>query len=415
MKAVIIAIGDELISGKTVDTNSAYLADRLSLMGIDTEAHWTVGDDEEPIADALSAAARRADLVFVSGGLGPTQDDLTRQGLARAMGSELELEEGRLAEIEEFFRRRGREMIPENRVQAMIPVGATSLDNRMGTAPGIEAQIGDAKIFIMPGVPHEMRGMFESVITPRLIGSHRTILRRVVHTFGMGESDVGAQVRDLMSDRTGAVVVGTTVAAGMVSLRITVRTDGADVATELLSATCEEVRTRLGNLVVGEDDQTLPEVIGGLLRERQQTVATAESCTGGLIAQRLTEVAGASEYFLGSVVSYANSAKRDLLGVPPDVLESHGAVSAPVAEAMAQGARERTGADWAISATGIAGPGGGSEEKPVGLVYIGLSGPDGCAVHREVFPGTRAHIRLRTTLAGMNYLRLRLMEKPKDA
>ena len=407
MKAMVLAIGDELVGGRTVDTNSAYLSERLAARGIRTVAHVTVADDCSAIADAVADAARRADVVLITGGLGPTEDDLTRQGLADAMGVELVLNEACLAEIEAFFRQRGREMAPTNRIQAMLPAGAQPLDNRLGTAPGIAATLGGSSVFVMPGVPHEMREMFDTQIVSRLPDGAGAIVQHIVHTYGQGESAVGTTIHDLMR-RDANPTVGTTVASGVVSVRVTAHAESPERADAVARETVAEVRRRLGELVIGENDDTAASVVGAMLRQRGQTVATAESCTGGLIGEQITDIPGASEYFLGGAVCYANAAKRDVLGVDEHLLAEHGAVSEPVAEAMAAGCRERFDSDWAVATTGIAGPTGGTESKPVGLVYISLAGPDGTQVHRHVFSGTRKFIRLQAALAAINYLRLAL-------
>ena len=410
MKAVVIAVGNELIFGQTVDTNSAWLADQLARRGLETVRHVAVGDSTEAIAEAIRHAAARADVVLVSGGLGPTADDLTRQGLAQALGVELQLNEACLAELEAWFSGHGRQMIPANRIQAMFPAGAEPLPNRYGTAPGIAASIGGAQVFVMPGVPHEMRGMYHGVIAPRLGSGDQVILHHVVHTFGTGESDISHRIGDLMADRSGPVMLGTTVQAGMVSIRITVQAAETEQARRAASETAAALRSRLGALVVGEGDETMPSVVGRLLGRAGQTLATAESCTGGLVGQMITAVPGASDYYLGGVISYANQAKRRDLGVADELLAAAGAVSEPVARAMAEGCRERFASDWAVALTGIAGPAGGSDDKPVGLVYIALAGPHGSRVHRHVFPGDRRIIRLRAALSALNYVRLALLD-----
>ncbi|MCD6364274.1 MAG: competence/damage-inducible protein A [Planctomycetes bacterium] len=413
MKAVIVAIGDELICGKVVDTNSAYLARQLILRGIETDAHWTIGDDEQAVASVLLAAAERADLVFVTGGLGPTQDDLTRQGLARAMGCELVLDEECLAELEEFFARRGRKMIGANRIQAMIPAGAEPLHNVVGTAAGIAATLAGARVFVMPGVPHEMREMFENVIAARLPSSSVAIDQRILHTFGAGESDVGAKIADMMTRRDGDVVIGTLVSAGIVSVRVTVRAQTPPAARKLADLTAAELRRRLGQLVFGEGDCTLASAASELLRAGGYKLATAESCTGGMISAMITDTPGSSDFYVGSIVAYANEVKCDELGVSAAVLDDRGAVSEEVARAMAVGCRKKFHSDWAISVTGIAGPGGGSEDKPVGLVYIAVAGPAGCDAHKHIFPPHRQHVRLRSALAALNHLRLQLIQASK--
>lgn len=404
MKAVIIAVGDELISGATVDTNSAYLARRLAERGIAACRHVTVGDDERQIAAAVGAAAAEAGVVIVTGGIGPTPDDLCRAGLARAMGVKL-VEDARQAErIAAFFAARGREMKPSNRSQALVPAGAEAIDNDCGTAPGIAAQVGQAKVFILPGPPHETREMFETKIVPRLPAA-AALARKTIHTFGTGESDIGEALADLMA-RGRSPAVGTTAEAGVIAVRIVAGGKDETQARAAAVQTAEEVRRRLGDLVFGEDGDTLAVVAGRALRAAGQTLAVAESCTGGMVGEMVTAESGASEYFLGGIVSYANSAKMDLLGVPAELTQAEGAVSEAVAAAMAEGARARFGSDWALGITGVAGPTGGSAEKPVGLVYIAVASAADTAVHRHHFSGDRATIRRRAALTALNHLRL---------
>lgn len=418
MRAVILAVGDELVAGETIDTNSAYLARELAAVGIETVAHWTVADDQARLVAALRAAAEQADVVLVSGGLGPTPDDVTRQAVAEATGTDLKLDEAQLRRIEsrlqsrcngtgdlEFFRRRGREMVAANRIQAMIPAGAEALGNERGTAAGIAGRVGRARLFVVPGVPHEMRWMFQHRVRPRLPAGTGVILYRVLHTFGMGESDVAARISDLIW-RSGDVTVGTTVSAGLVSVRVTSRAATAEQAQRQAQQTTQALRARLGDLVVGEGEATPAGAVGEALAAAGQTVSVAESCTGGLVGEMITSVPGASGYFRGAVVAYDNAVKESLLGVPGDLLNEHGAVSGPVAAAMAEGCRRRFGTDWAVAITGIAGPTGGTESKPVGLVYVALASPAGTSVQRHVFPGDRPTIRRRAALAALNGLRL---------
>jgi len=408
MNAIIISVGSELATGQTVDTNSAFLARQLTSAGIRITAHRTVGDDRAQIAAAISQSADEADVVLITGGLGPTEDDLTREALADAMGVVMEFSEECLARIEGFFRKLGREMCPTNRRQAMVPKGAEPLANEAGTAPGLAAKLRGARIFAMPGVPHEMRWVYHNSIAGLLEGNAGSIVHRTLHTYGAGESDIGSMVSDLML-RDANPTVGTTVAAGMVTLRITSRGRDAAEANALAADTIAETRRRLGALVFATDDETMASVVGKLLRERGQTVATAESCTGGMVGQMITDVPSASDYFLGGVVAYSNRVKQDVLGVGEAVLTEHGAVSEPIAEAMAKGARKLLGSDWAISITGIAGPEGGTPEKPVGLVYVGLASAASTQVHRHVLGGTRQIVRMRAALAALNHLRLALM------
>jgi len=404
MNAAILAIGDELVSGASNDTNSAYLARELAARGIATRSVHVLRDDADAIHREISRASTEADLILITGGLGPTADDLTRHGLAKSMSAELVLDEVSLERIEAFFAKRGRTMRPGNRIQAMFPKGAEVLENDIGTAPGIAAVIGPARVFVLPGVPQEMRRMFERCVLPRLPGERGAIVQRVLRCFGAGESDVAARIEDLMA-RGAEPEVGITVSAGLISIRITAHGRDTSDADRRAEAAAGEIRRRVGHLVIGEGDATLASVVGAALRETGQTLSAAESCTGGLIGVMVTEAPGASEYFLGGLIAYANDVKREQLGVAQALLDEHGAVSRPVAVAMAQECRRRFGSDWALSVTGIAGPGGGTPEKPVGLVFIGLAGPSGTRVERHVFPGDREIIRRRSARAALDLLR----------
>ena len=408
MRAVIIAIGDELTSGRIVDTNSAYLGQQLGCFGIEVCEHRTVGDRRDEIASTIRAAAKSAQVILLTGGLGPTDDDVTRQALADATESELVIDPQCMADLETFFQQLGRKMADANRVQAMIPSGAEALHNSVGTAPGLAAKVGDAMVFAMPGVPHEMKQMFADQVGPRLPKGRGVILTKKIHTFAVGESNLSGVIGDLVAQPQD-ITIGTTVSEGLVTIGITAR--GADTSACLrrISPISAEIRRRLGNLVVSEDDETMASVVGNLLGRARQTLSTAESCTGGLVGKMITSVSGASEYYLGGIVAYSNEAKRDILGVSATILAEHGAVSEQTAAAMALACRRRHGSDWALSLTGIAGPAGGTPEKPVGLVYVGLCGPDGTEVHRHVFPGNRGRIRRRAALAALNHLRLSLL------
>lgn len=416
MQAAILSIGDELALGQTVDTNAAWLAARLMELGIDCRIHLTVPDDQAAIAEAFNLAAARASLVIATGGLGPTADDLTRQALADAMGVELTLDEPALAVIREFFTRRQRPMNDLNKLQAYHPRGSAMLHNPAGTAPGILGRLGGAMVYVFPGVPSEMMAMYDLHIRPALAAvSGRVILTRTLHTFGGPESEVGRLMGELM-DRRRNPRVGTTVARGIVSVRVRAEAAEREEAMRLMEETCGQVIERLGKLHFGADEATLPDAVGGLLHKAGLTVATAESCTGGLVAKMLTDIAGSSAWMKGGWVTYSNERKMADLGVAQEPLERFGAVSEPVAEAMARGALRRAGTDFALSLTGIAGPGGGSEAKPVGLVYIGLAeraaggAEPRVRVERAIFPGDRGQIRDRAAKTALNMLRIRLME-----
>ncbi len=412
MDAWILGVGTELALGQTVDTNSAWIAQRLAEAGIATQRHITVADEVEPIRDELARAAAAADIVIVTGGLGPTVDDLTRDALAAAMGVELKLHHHSLERIRDFFARRNIEMPEPNRVQAMIPVGATAIDNATGTAPGIRCKLARADIFILPGVPSEMKAMFAADVWPALVGrgGGGVILQTVLRTYGSPESELGAKIADLMA-RGRNPNVGTTASDAVIGVRINATGHDEPTARRLMEQDAADVRRRLGRIVFGEGDVTLQEAVAELLFKSHRTVATAESCTGGLVAKRLTDISGSSKYFLEGVVTYSNPAKHRLLGVPTELLDRHGAVSREVCESMASGCRRISNADYAVSVTGVAGPTGGTADKPVGLVYVGLASAKGCDVH-ELRLGdhlTREQIRDRTAKAALNMLRLALM------
>jgi nicotinamide-nucleotide amidase len=405
--AVVITVGSELVSGLVADTNSAYLSRRLAERGIITVRHESVDDRAEDIAAAIRRAAGEADVVIVAGGLGPTADDLTREGLALAMGCDLHLHAESWRQIEAFFRRRGYTMSPANRSQAMVPDGAEPLTNPVGTAPGIYAEMDGARILVVPGVPSEMRHLTDLHILPRLadLTGDGAVVFRSVHAFGLGESIVGEKLADLMA-RDGNPLVGTTVTGGVVTIRVTARGGHEAESAESAERTVEEIRRRLGPVVFGVDEQTLPSVVGSQLIRRGRTLSVAESCTGGLIGKLLTDAPGASGFFAGGVLSYANEVKQAILGVPRDLLDAMGAVSEPVAEMMARGTIERFTTTYALAVTGIAGPDGGTADKPVGLVYTALASPTGVKVQRNQFAGGRDMIRLRAALTALNMLRL---------
>jgi nicotinamide-nucleotide amidase len=410
MKAEIISIGSELTLGQTVDTNAAWLGQRLAAAGVACGRHVTVADDQRDIVAAITEAAGRAELVLVTGGLGPTPDDVTRESLAEAMGVELELHADSLVQIEEYFRQRGRSMHEANRRQAMIPRGARAIANTCGTAPGVHARWRGVEVYVLPGVPAEMRAMFEGAVAPGLPAGGGVILQHELQSFGMSEAEIGQRIADLMA-RGREPAVGTSAAELIITIRINAR--GADEASarRALEADAVVVRERLGQAVFGEGGETLQGAVGTLLKRLGGTVSTAESCTGGLIAKRLTDVPGSSAYLVQGFVTYSNEAKSRLLGVPPELIAAHGAVSAEVAEAMAGACRRLSGTDFALSATGIAGPAGGTAAKPVGLVYVGLADGERATV-RELRLGeslTREQVRDRTAKAALNLLRLRLL------
>jgi nicotinamide-nucleotide amidase len=410
VKAEILTVGDELLRGEILDSNKSLLSERLLSLDIETRWHASVGDDPADMTDAFRRAAGRSDVVLVSGGLGPTRDDLTMKVLAESFGLELVLHEPSLAVIREFFARFGREMALNNEKQAWFPAGAEVLPNPIGTAPGALLEVEDTLFFCMPGVPRELERMLDEQVLPRLAARRpggAVVRARLLRTFGMGESNLDDLLSDVATD--GDVVLGFRTSFPDNYLRPVARGASAEEAERKLARTCDAIRDRLGPLVYAEGETTLEAVVGDLLQRAGKTLAVAESCTGGLLAERISAVPGASEWFRGGVVAYANAAKSSLLGVPEAMLREHGAVSQPVACAMAEGARERFGADLGVATTGIAGPTGGSAEKPVGLVFVALARAGATEAQEFLFPFDRARHRMVTAQACLDWVRRTLL------
>ncbi len=411
-KAMIISIGNELVSGQTVDTNAAWIADRLRILGLVVDRHITVGDDVHEITSAISEAIDHAAVVIVTGGLGPTPDDLTREGISSALSAPLETHEQALAQLEAFFSRLGRSMPESNRRQALIPSGCDFIANDCGTAPGIVYFGQKTQLFALPGVPHEMKAMFDSEVETliKILGDCSTVLVGRLQTFGMSEATIGEMLADLMAqDRNPRV--GTSAQSGVIGIRIEATADEQVAAHALLQSDITEIRDRLGKAVFGDDAKSLEHVVATLLRSRSATIATAESCTGGLLAKYLTDVPGSSTYFSRGYIVYSGQAKVELLGVPLAVIEEHGSVSEEVAKAMALGCLTVSRADYAIGITGVAGPDGGTADKPVGLVYLAMADEKQVVVKKLLLGDhlTRSQIRDRSCKHAMNMLRLRLM------
>lgn len=410
MSAEILTIGDEVLRGEIVDSNKSFLSDRLLSLDIETRFHSSVRDDPEDMAEAFRRAAGRSEIVLVSGGLGPTRDDLTIEILARTFGRELVLHEPSLEAIRAFFERFGRTMAKSNEKQAWLPAGAEALANPVGTAPGTLLREGGTSFFCLPGVPRELHQMMNEQVLPRLATARpgaRVVRSRFLRTFGLGESNLEELLGDVAKD--GDVVLGFRTAFPDNHLRPLTRADTAEAADAKLEKVVATLRERLGVMIYGEGDETLEEVVGAMLAQAGRTLTVAESCTGGLLAERITRVAGSSAYFLGGVVSYANAAKTALLGVPEDVLAQHGAVSEPVACAMAAGVRARLGADIGVATTGIAGPDGGSPDKPVGTIWIAVADAERTRAERFVFPFDRERNRQVTAHVALDWIRRSLL------
>ena len=410
MSAEVLTIGDELLRGEIVDSNKSYLSDRLLSLDIETRFHASVRDDPEDMAEAFRRARERSEIVLVSGGLGPTRDDLTIEVLARTFGHKLVLHEPSLAAMRAFFARFGRSMAKINEKQAWFPEGAEVLPNPIGTAPGTMLREGGTLFFCMPGVPRELYLMMDEQVLPRIAAARRggpVVRSRLLRTFGLGESNLDELLADVATD--GPVVLGFRTAFPDNYLRPLARGATAEEADARLARVVETIRARLGAMVYAEGEQTLEDVVGVRLRNAGRTLAVAESCTGGLLAERITSVPGASDYFLGGVVVYANEAKVRLLDVPEGLLAEHGAVSEAVARAMATGVRERFGADFGVATTGISGPGGGTPEKPVGTVWIAVATEESTHAESFLFPFERERHREVTCQVALDWIRRALL------
>ncbi len=411
MRCEVVAVGTELLLGQVVDTNSSWMGERLAVAGIDSHFQTKVGDNLARIVLAIRTALARSDAVIVCGGLGPTQDDITREAIAEVMNVQLVRDEAIVERIRAMFSSRGREMAENNARQADVPEGASVIEQVRGTAPGLICPIGHKVVYAVPGVPHEMREMVERAIVPDLqvrAGTTATILSRTLCTWGLAESSLAEQLAPRL-EALDQMENGPTIAflaSGIegIKVRITVKSADAESAKALLSAEDSEVRALLGEIVFGADDETMEDAVGNLLRTRGLTVGIAESLTGGLVGSRLTNAVGASDWFRGSIVAYSSEVKFDLLDVPEGPV-----VSAAAAEKMAEGARKTLGADIGLAVTGVAGP-AEQDGQPVGTVFFGLAMGDDPAEAAEVhLPGDRELIRHFAAISLMDFLRRRLL------
>ena len=408
IQASIVSVGNEILSGRTVDTNAAHLSTELLTIGIPVVSTYVVRDEIDAIVRGLELASSDADVVLTTGGLGPTDDDLTRQAFAKFLGVELELRDELLERIEKFFAGRGYRMSEKNKIQAYVPKGAKALAN-IGTAPGIMAESKGKLFFALPGVPMEMEQMFAESVLPELkrLASGQAIVVKKLKCFGAGESTI-AEMLGTMMQRGRNPLINCTASSGIITLHIIATAKDIETAEQMALKDEKFLRDKLGELVYGTEEQSLAEVVGEKLARQGKTLAVAESCTGGLLAKLLTDIPGSSKYFTYGWITYSNQAKSSELGVDAGLIEEHGAVSEQVARAMAKGARNRAGTDYAISITGIAGPAGGTEQKPVGLVYIGVDSNNGCFIRQFFLSGNRRFIRLRAAQTALNLLRLEL-------
>ena len=430
MQLELLSVGTELLLGEIVDTNAAYLADKLSELGINVYHKTTVGDNTERLAAALRISLARADAILATGGLGPTDDDITAAAIAQVAGLDLVEDEptadsirsfaskASFARTASFARHRGRSLLDSLLKQAWVPKGAEVVPNPVGTAPGfiwrgeLPFTDGSKTVIALPGVPAEMTAMAEQTVLPHLARlaapeGAGVIVSRVLRLAGIGESQSEAEISDLIRAQTNPTIAPLA-KLREVHLRITARAADRAAAETMIAPVEAEIRRRLGDHIYGADEDTLEAVLGAMLREAGLTVALAESCTGGLIGHRLTDVPGSSDYFLGSLVTYSNEAKVALLNVPEGTIREHGAVSPEVARAMAEGVRQPYGADIGLSVTGIAGPNGATPEKPVGLTYIGLAGAGETAAEEYRLRGTRVLLKERAAQIALYLLYRRL-------
>jgi nicotinamide-nucleotide amidase len=399
----LLVIGNEMLSGRTVDRNSPYLTRMLAEAGFSVSHVTIAGDDRDDLARVFRVSAERSDIVIATGGLGPTSDDLTREAVSDAFGLALELDEAALRKIKALFRRRKRFMSSSNRSQAMVPSGARTIDNPLGTAPGIQLEAGRARVFLLPGVPSEMEAIFTGSVLPEIKEEYapEPVETAKVRVTGISESELFDSIRHLPgAERAFSFYPNPE------GILLLVRT-GPDAPMGAVELGREAARI-LGEKVYSTGDETLEQVIGNLLRNRGKTLAVAESCTGGLVAHRLTNVPGSSDYLLLGVVAYADDAKVKVLGVDPALIAGHGAVSAEVASAMAEGVRALAGADIGISTTGIAGPGGGSEKKPVGLMFAGYAAAGFTETKRLHFVDERIINKHRMSQTVLDILRIHM-------
>jgi len=403
----ILSTGDELLTGQVVDTNSAWLMDRLWDLGVMVRRKTLVRDDRADLVAAIRETTARADLVVMSGGMGPTEDDLTSECVAATLGVPLEVDAASLEAIEERFRRFGRTMTPNNAKQARFPRGAEVIPNRFGTAPGFAVRIGRGELVCLPGVPVEYRGLCEEWVLPRVTARLGEVpAAGVVKLFGVPESHADDAMRPVMDDPANAGVrFGYRAHWPEVHVKWVVPGPGAAARADRIR---ERVRAIFGEAVFGEGKDELPDLVVARLAARGERVGIAESCTGGLLAELLTRVPGASAVLDLGVVAYANAAKERIVGVPAELLAAHGAVSEPVARALAEGARRLAGAAWGLGVTGIAGPSGGTPEKPVGTAHLAVAGPAGTSAAARLYRGDRERIRRQAAFEALNLLRVAL-------
>jgi nicotinamide-nucleotide amidase len=416
MKAEIIAVGSEMLTPFRADTNSLLLTDALNKLGIEVTRKVIVGDDRAGLRETFREALERADVVVAIGGLGPTEDDVTREAVSELLGRKLQLNDELVKNLQERFRRFGRPMAENNKRQAMVPEGATVLENKRGSAPGLWMEAEGRIVILLPGPPHELKAMIEHQVRPRLekLTGEMRLHARELRVAGLPESEVDALIAPIYTGYTDAQ---TTILAAPGEIQIHLRAWSADAtaAGRMLEEMVERMRFALGEAVFSTKGDEMETVVANLLNQNRATIAVAESCTGGLVAQRLTSIPGSSSYFLGGVVCYSNELKSAWADVPAELIEAKGAVSAEVAIALAEGIRRRTGAKLGLGITGIAGPAGGTPEKPVGTVHIALSNESATKERGMHFPGDRERIRKYAAQTALDLVRRYFLAKQRES
>lgn len=406
MKSIIISIGDELLIGQTINTNAAWMGSELNKIGVEVLEVLTISDDGNAIEQALTYAESRAGIVLITGGLGPTKDDITKKVFADYFNAPLIENKRALENVEGFFKRYNRPMLPVNKLQALVPAGCQMLLNKAGTAPGMLMENEGALFVSMPGVPSEMKYLMEHEVLPRIQKRFElpAIVHKTIMTLGIGESYIAEEISDIEDSLPNYIKLAYLPSPGLVKLRLTGRGENAKALENEINAIFDKIQLRIGDSVYAREEVKVEEVIGLKLKEKGLTISTAESCTSGALASRITSVPGASEYFIGSVVAYSNEVKKNQLGVSDEVLNSFGAVSEEAIKAMALGAKKLFGTDYAIATSGIAGPGGGADEKPVGTVWIGIATPDVIMAEKFQMGKGRERVVRKTVLAALSRL-----------
>ncbi len=414
MKAEILAVGTELLMGQIANTNAQYISSKLPDVGVGVYYHSVVGDNPDRLEESLKLALKRCDVVITTGGLGPTQDDLTKETIAHVFGKKLVLDDESFVDLKNYFSKIGRQMTLNNEKQAYMPEDCIILKNNNGTAPGCIIEDGDKVVVMLPGPPVEMKPMFNDYVMPYFKKkSTFSIESKFLRVFGIGESAMETLILDLIDGQTNPTIA-TYAKLGEVTLRVSAKVKAGEDANLILKPVIDEIKKRTGACLYSDTDQTLDAVVANLLLDKNITIATAESCTGGLISETLTNIPGISKVYIGGAVTYSNESKAELLGVKEQTLQKYGAVSRETAAEMAQGIRSRLKTDMGVSVTGIAGPDGGTLEKPVGLVYVGLASEKGTITKELRLTGNRNKIRTITALNVFDMIRRHVMDLQID-